>query len=95
MIKSAAVFVGKNGIGPWQQEELTAFLREFLNRRCPVIPVILPDAATKPRLPIFLNSKTWVDFRKDDPDPMEQLIWGITGNKVGIQVEPLNCNESL
>jgi hypothetical protein len=24
---------------------------------------------------------TWVDFRKDDPDPMEQLVWGITGKR--------------
>jgi hypothetical protein len=24
---------------------------------------------------------TWVDFRKRDPDPMEQLIWGITGER--------------
>jgi hypothetical protein len=24
---------------------------------------------------------TWVDFRKADPDPMEQLIWGIAGER--------------
>src|SRR3712207_3852401 len=37
-INSAAVFVGKNGIGPWQQGELRAFLNEFVGRGCPVIP---------------------------------------------------------
>ncbi|MHC4867621.1 MAG: COR domain-containing protein, partial [Planctomycetota bacterium] len=31
-IKSAAVFVGERGIGPWQQMELEAFLREFVSR---------------------------------------------------------------
>jgi small GTP-binding protein len=78
-IKSAAVFVGKDGIGPWQQQEIEAFLRQFVKRGCPVIPVLLPDAPRKPKLPIFLESMTWVDFRSQGPDPMERLIWGITG----------------
>lgn len=81
-IKSAAVFVGKNGIGPWQRNELDAFLRQFADRNCPVIPVILADAPQQPQLPIFLQGMTWVDFREQDPDPMERLIWGITGRKV-------------
>lgn len=81
-IKSAAVFVGENGIGPWQYEEIKAFLREFVKRQCPVIPVLLPDSRTKPKLPIFLNGMTWIDFRKKvKPDPMGQLIWGITGER--------------
>jgi WD40 repeat protein len=80
-IKSAAVFVGSDGIGPWQQHELEAFLREFVDRGCPVIPVLLTDAPEKPQLPIFLKGMTWVDFRKQDPDPMERLIWGITGER--------------
>jgi predicted phosphodiesterase len=80
-IKSAAVFIGKEGIGPWQQMELEAFLREFVDRGCPVIPVLLLDAPKKPKLPIFLKGMTWVDFRKDDPDPLERLIWGITGER--------------
>src|SRR5262249_21779479 len=29
-IKTVAVFVGKDGIGPWQHQELDAFLREFV-----------------------------------------------------------------
>lgn len=80
-IKSAAVFVGKNGIGPWTQLELEAFLQEFVTRGCPVIPIILPDASAEPQLPIFLRGMTWIDFRKHDPDPMKQLLWGITGKR--------------
>lgn len=80
-INCAAVFVGKKGIGPWQQMEVEAFLREFVSRGCPVMPVLLPDAPRKPRLPVFLKGMTWVDFREEDPDPMEQLIWGITGKR--------------
>ncbi|HJQ33080.1 MAG TPA: TIR domain-containing protein [Pyrinomonadaceae bacterium] len=80
-IKAAAVFVGGEGVGPWQQQELEAFLREFVERGCPVIPVVLPGAPRRPALPIFLKGMTWVDFRSEDPDPLGRLIWGITGER--------------
>lgn len=84
-IATAAVFVGGSGIGPWQSQEINAFLREFVNRECPVIPVLLPDAPTEPKLPIFLKTFTWVDFRLEYPEPMGQLTWGITGIKPASQ----------
>ena len=80
-IKSAAVFVGEDGIGPWQRQEMDAFLREFANRGCPVIPVLLNYAPSEPKLPLFLRGITWVDFRKQEPNPLRQLIWGITGER--------------
>jgi hypothetical protein len=80
-IKSAAVFVGNDGVGPWQNMELDAFLSEFVRRGCPVIPVLLADAPEKPQLPLFLRNMTWVDFRKKEPDPIKQLIWGITSEQ--------------
>ncbi len=80
-IKSAAVFVGEDGIGPWQRQEMDAFLREFVNRGCPVIPVLLKYASSEPKLPLFLRGMTWVDFRKQEPNPFRQLIWGITGER--------------
>ena len=83
-IKSVAVFVGKNGVGPWQHNELDAFLREFVRRGCPVIPVLLADAPQEPALPVFLRAMTWVDFRKQGSEPMERLIWGITGRRANV-----------
>ena len=80
-IKSAAVFVGPDGAGPWQEREQSAFLRQFVNRRRPVIPVILPGVGHRPEVPTFLEGMIWVDFRQLDPDPMECLIWGITGER--------------
>jgi TIR domain len=82
-IKSAAVFVGKDGVGSWQQQELDSFLRQFVERGCPVIPVILSDVPQElsPKLPSFLENMTWVDFRRNDQDPIDQLIWGITGER--------------
>jgi GTPase SAR1 family protein len=77
-IRAAAVFVGPSGFGPWQNQELMAFLREFAKRQCPVIPVLLPGAVA-PALPLFLQAMTWVDLREQDPAGIKLLIWGITG----------------
>lgn len=80
-IKSAAVFVGASGFGPWQNLELAALLREFAKRRCPVIPVILDTCVKVPQLPAFLRALHAVDFRAQNPDPLGQLLWGITGKR--------------
>ena len=87
-IKSAAVFVGNSGIGPWQNEEIQAFLSQFIERKCPVIPTILGSANKTPELPWTLKNRHRVDFRIPDPDPLKQLIWGITGQKPVVS-EPL------
>ena len=95
-IRSAAVFIGKSGIAPLQDIEQEAFLREFVNRLCPVIPVILPDCEETPQLPIFLRGLVWVDFRRREPNPLKQLIWGITGYQefVGSTLTTLREGES-
>jgi hypothetical protein len=80
-IKSAAVFIGSTGFGPWQEQEINAFLRAFVKRKIPVIPVMLADAPSQPDLPPFLEGMVWVDFRNNDPDPLTMLIWGVTGNR--------------
>ena len=84
-IKSAAVFVGESGFGPWQNLELEAFLREFASRRCPVIPVVLQSCQHPPQLPTFLRGLQWVDFRLHEPEPLPRLIWGITGKRISIE----------
>jgi WD40 repeat protein/GTPase SAR1 family protein len=80
-IKTAAVFVGRHAPGPWQDMESAGFLRQFVKRQCPVIPVILPNCEATPELPPFLEGMTWVDFRDPDSKPLERLIWGITGKR--------------
>ena len=62
-IRSAAVFVGGSGLGPWQNQEIQAFLNQFVKRECPVIPVVLRSAETTPDLPWTLESFHYVDFR--------------------------------
>jgi TIR domain/Effector-associated domain 8 len=77
-IKSAAVFIGPSAIGPWQDEEADAILRRFKTSNRPVIPAFL-EGAPDIELPAFLDGRHRVDFRRKDPDPIDQLIFGITG----------------
>jgi hypothetical protein len=86
-IDAAAVFIGSNGLGPWQKRELKAYLRRFVNNDRPVIPVLMATAPQVPQLPVFLEGHTWVDFRKIEPVPIDQLIWGITGKRIVIPVK--------
>lgn len=87
-IRSAAIFIGPNGRGPWQDVDQEAILREFVRRKCPVIPVLLPGAPDEPELPIFLKGMARVDFRLLEGNPFERLVWGITGERRSIAQEP-------
>jgi hypothetical protein len=78
-IKSAAVMIGKSGIGPWHEQEIEAFLIEFARRECPVIPVLLPSAVETPELPVFLRGAHLVDFRRTGRDSLQRLLWAIIG----------------
>jgi hypothetical protein len=85
--KAAAVCFGGSGVGPWEEPEMQALLRRFVNDKkignvVPIIPVLLPGAPDDAKLPLFLEAFTWVDLRRGlTPDGLERLRWGITGQK--------------
>lgn len=81
LVRSAAVFVGARGTGPWQELEVEALLTKIAQRGCPIIPVVLDGRQGQPRFPAFLNLWQVVDMRIAHPDPFEQLVWGITGER--------------
>jgi len=86
---AAAVLVGKDGLGPWQDKEMRGCLSEFVDRNLPVIPVLLPGAPEKPVLPIFLKGFTWVDLRDGlSQEGLDRLQWGVTGRKPGRAKRP-------
>jgi GTPase SAR1 family protein len=80
-IPAAAVFIGPSGPGPWQDIEVEKLLQRFVKSRRPLVPVVLEGREGKPRLPGFLDLWQVVDMRRPTPDPFEQLVWGITGEK--------------
>jgi formylglycine-generating enzyme required for sulfatase activity len=81
IIKTAltgAVLVGGDGFGPWEDQEMRALLSQAVQRRVPVIPVLLPGAPQKPELPLFLNEFTWSDLRGGlAPSAIDRLAAGI------------------
>lgn len=81
-IGAAAVCMGPAGFGRWHEMEMRGFIDEFARRELPVISVLLlPPGAADPSLPLFLRHFTWVDFRHTEPDPMDRLVWGVTGQR--------------
>ncbi|MEO1528801.1 MAG: protein kinase, partial [Planctomycetota bacterium] len=96
-VHGVAVFVGESGLGPWQEVEQEAFIREFVEREqeCPVIPVILPDCINVPKLPTFLRAMTWVDFREDPDDAFGKLLFGITGLNPAIPAKTTQPSNEL
>ncbi len=80
-VTCAAIMVGGSDLGPWQNAETRAFLNEFMNRGCPVIPVLLPEAGAIPDLPIFLKQMTWVDLRKEYDQNFRKLVTAIKSRR--------------
>lgn len=79
---AAAVLVGKEGLGPWQDAEMRGCLSEFESRNLPVIPVLLPGAPEIPRLPLFLQRFSLVDLRVGlTEEGIDRLQWGVTGER--------------
>jgi GTPase SAR1 family protein/nucleotide-binding universal stress UspA family protein len=78
-IPAAAVVIGTQR-GPWQNREMHAFIQQSVSRGCAIVPVLLPDANTAD-LPVFLQGLTWVNLAITEPDPIDQLVWGITGRQ--------------
>jgi hypothetical protein len=81
LVKSAAIFIGSQGLGRWQSWELKAFIAECVERKIPVIPVLLPGVNNLPEDLVFLKQLRWVAFSNevDDEAAINLLAWGITG----------------
>jgi len=88
--KSAAICIGHNGMGPWEEPEMKALLRRFVNEKksgniLPVIPILLPGAPDTVKLPPFLEDFTWVDLRSGlKKDGLDRVQWGVTGVKPAV-----------
>jgi tetratricopeptide (TPR) repeat protein len=88
-----AVFVGNDGIGPWENEEYRSALEDRVRDKARrLIPVLLPGApdARSLKLPRFLRRLTWVDFRAGlgDEEALHNLYCGIRGLEPGPGREP-------
>lgn len=81
-IKAAVICYGnKNDNSRWQDLQMESLMKQFIKRGCAIIPVLLIHAPLKkPELPDYFNTR-WVDFHDWKLNPIDQLIWGITGER--------------
>lgn len=82
--KAIIVFIGKDGIGPWHNEEINYGLQQHIkNKLIRIIPVILPEAPDNPNIPPFLNARNYVDLRNFDEWEKYKLRCAIVGKPPG------------
>ena len=86
---ACAVFIGPADLGDWELQEVALALdRGAKERGFRVFPVLLPgvrEPFDPNRLPHFLRSRTWVDFRRgyDDRRALQDLIHAVKGIPFG------------
>jgi len=79
MVRAGAVVVGKDGFGPWEDQEMRVLLSQAVERRIPLVPVFLPGAPQQPKLPLFLKELVWSDLRDGlAPKALDRLADGIS-----------------
>jgi hypothetical protein len=82
-IKCIAVFLGKEGLGRYEELEMMAAMTKFIERGAPVIPVLLPGAT---EIPDFLAQFSAVRFEQaKDTFALANLEWGITGKRKAVR----------
>ena len=81
-VKTAAIILGKDGIGRWQNWEIEVLFSQLVKVKKTVIPVLLPGLDEIPEDLLFLQQLRWINFNNiEDSDSIELLIWGITGER--------------
>lgn len=85
-VKSAAIFIGLEGLGRWQVLEQRSLLSQLVNANIPVIPVLLPGVNRIPNDLSFLQNLNWVNFSNgiDDDQALDKLEWGITQQRPAV-----------
>ena len=80
---TTAVFIGSSGLGPYQVKEVKTLLQNKKDSRMGL--VLLPSCSVD--LPNDFSLRTnleiyqWIDFHEEDSDPVEKLVWGVTGKR--------------
>ncbi|MDJ0677693.1 MAG: toll/interleukin-1 receptor domain-containing protein [Calothrix sp. MO_167.B42] len=82
--KVSAVFIGSNGLGKWEEEEYKLSITLCVEKKIPLIPVLLPGVDEIPeeiknKLRFGINRK-YVSFheRTNEVEALDELEWGIT-----------------
>ncbi|BAZ36748.1 hypothetical protein NIES4101_26680 (plasmid) [Calothrix sp. NIES-4101] len=72
-VRSAVIFIGENGLGDWQEEEVQGLLQECKQSDKPLIPVLLPGIKEVPNDLRFLKLRNWVSFDDGNYQALNKL----------------------
>jgi len=88
--RSGLVLIGSDDLGPWQNEEIDALLRNATQQGTPLIPVYLQSAPPLVPLPVFLSIRIAIDLRCGyTRENLARMLWGITGQRhAPVQLPP-------
>lgn len=82
--KFAAIFLGRSGLGAFQEKEIKKF-KELSREKddfqfgLVILPGCSEDVLSKARSKWkFLTERQWINFYQSEPDPILQLVRGIT-----------------
>lgn len=87
LVKTMAVLLGNEkksedeNAKTGEKAETEELIKKFLDSGKPVIPIILSNIECSPEIPHILKGMKPANFRKETPDPWEDLLWGIRGKR--------------
>jgi hypothetical protein len=94
--EAAVVLVGTDGIGRWQEAEVQAAFRAYVQRGLVVVPVMLEGASAGDGTD-FLSSINHIDCKKLHPINaiVQKVLWAVTGERRVAGRSPLGEDVSM
>ena len=91
-VKSAAIFIGKSGLGNWQKEEIEFLLDECKQTGKPIIPILLPGIKEIPKELGFIRQRNWVSFDEGNyQEALDKLEASIKGQQIQPFFDAIFC----
>jgi hypothetical protein len=77
--KSAAIFLGSNGIGKWQRKEIFVLQQQNADRDMILIPVLLPGVSKTPDENLLLQVHNWLplESKKITEEFLDKFVMGM------------------
>jgi hypothetical protein len=92
-IHAIAMFVGVNGIPPWDEVELRIIINRFIFRNLPAVPVLLENASVIPDLPLEFIMNDWIDLRSRTKHSIDSLVAALKVSGLQLSAKPKSMHD--